>query len=140
MSTPYDAHPDTNSSPIPTPTPTPTTVGNQEPNLVTPAAELDQPTEEEDDNNNDVTECVVCQNAPLTHVLLPCRHACACASCFRQLERCPLCRGMIEAYFLLTHEEDDNELENSSSTESLPWFEDAMERIHNWLTDIFDGV
>lgn len=46
--------------------------------------------------------CVVCQNAPVDRVLLPCRHCCVCVVCFPRLSRCPMCRSHINAYFELT--------------------------------------
>uniref|UniRef100_A0A2R5LB01 Putative e3 ubiquitin ligase n=1 Tax=Ornithodoros turicata TaxID=34597 RepID=A0A2R5LB01_9ACAR len=43
--------------------------------------------------------CVVCQVAPVTCALLPCRHACVCDSCFNALDICPMCRTRIVTFF-----------------------------------------
>lgn len=52
-------------------------------------------------HNEASTLCVVCQNAQVDRVLLPCRHCCVCAVCFPRLSRCPMCRSHINAYFEL---------------------------------------
>lgn len=48
-------------------------------------------------------DCVVCQNAPLNRVLLPCRHACVCDSCVSRLQHCPMCRAFVMESFALCH-------------------------------------
>ncbi|XP_012944875.1 uncharacterized protein LOC101860534 [Aplysia californica] len=53
-------------------------------------------------------ECVVCQTRRVRCVLLPCRHACVCLGCFKLLDKCPLCRGGLESYFLLGDQENSN--------------------------------
>ncbi|XP_064602965.1 cell growth regulator with RING finger domain protein 1-like [Liolophura sinensis] len=45
--------------------------------------------------------CIVCQSAAISTVLLPCRHTCVCNTCFLQIDKCPMCRGVIESYFRL---------------------------------------
>lgn len=49
--------------------------------------------------------CVVCLDAPRTHVALPCGHKCVCASCARfgareegHHEHCPLCRVKLDGF------------------------------------------
>lgn len=51
--------------------------------------------------NSERNECIVCQCEIITMVLLPCRHACVCSTCFAKLERCPMCREYIYSYFWL---------------------------------------
>ncbi|RUS75977.1 hypothetical protein EGW08_016259 [Elysia chlorotica] len=63
-------------------------------------------------------ECVVCQTKKVVCVLLPCRHACVCFRCFQLLDRCPMCRGSIESYFLLSQEAgDESESNNEGGNE-----------------------
>ncbi|KAK2191921.1 hypothetical protein NP493_42g03011 [Ridgeia piscesae] len=50
-------------------------------------------------DDKESTLCVVCQNAEVDRVLLPCRHCCVCAVCFPRLSRCPMCRSQINTYF-----------------------------------------
>lgn len=47
-------------------------------------------------------DCVVCQNAAVNRVLLPCRHACVCDGCMLYLQHCPVCRAFIVESFTLT--------------------------------------
>ncbi|XP_047429643.1 cell growth regulator with RING finger domain protein 1 [Mugil cephalus] len=58
----------------------------------------------EDEDWSEGTEkgCVVCQNATVNRVLLPCRHACACDSCVLHVQHCPICRAFILESFALT--------------------------------------
>ncbi|PAA71222.1 hypothetical protein BOX15_Mlig009484g1 [Macrostomum lignano] len=47
--------------------------------------------------------CVVCQSAPASILLLPCRHACVCADCAARLpsDLCPLCRRLAHSRLAL---------------------------------------
>ncbi|XP_022625662.1 cell growth regulator with RING finger domain protein 1 isoform X4 [Seriola dumerili] len=47
-------------------------------------------------------DCVVCQNAAVNRVLLPCRHACVCDSCASHFQHCPICRAFVLESFTLT--------------------------------------
>ncbi|XP_056283826.1 cell growth regulator with RING finger domain protein 1 [Pseudoliparis swirei] len=47
-------------------------------------------------------DCVVCQNAAVNKVLLPCRHACVCDSCVGRFQHCPMCRAFVHESFTLT--------------------------------------
>ncbi|XP_049612013.1 cell growth regulator with RING finger domain protein 1 isoform X1 [Syngnathus scovelli] len=61
--------------------------------------------DEEDDkglSERQGKDCVVCQNAAINRVLLPCRHACVCDSCFSHFSHCPICRAFIQESFALT--------------------------------------
>ncbi|GFS25746.1 cell growth regulator with RING finger domain protein 1-like [Elysia marginata] len=67
-------------------------------------------------------ECVVCQTKKVMCVLLPCRHACVCYHCLKLLDRCPLCRGAIESYFLLfgsTGDETGSGYENNYEDDGI---------------------
>ncbi|XP_047244102.1 cell growth regulator with RING finger domain protein 1 isoform X2 [Girardinichthys multiradiatus] len=70
-----------------------------------------QPVEEQMDGNSnredsDCSEemgrnCVICQNAGVNRVLLPCRHACVCDSCMLHFQHCPICRAFVLESFAL---------------------------------------
>eukprot|EP00066_Takifugu_rubripes_P027677 XP_011616943.1 PREDICTED: cell growth regulator with RING finger domain protein 1-like [Takifugu rubripes] len=47
-------------------------------------------------------DCVVCQSAAVSIVLLPCRHACVCDSCVAHFQHCPICRAFVLESFTLT--------------------------------------
>ncbi|CAL1585475.1 unnamed protein product [Knipowitschia caucasica] len=59
---------------------------------------------EEQDSEWRERDCVVCQNATVTKVLLPCRHTCVCERCGQLLQHCPVCRGFIMEAFTLTQD------------------------------------
>lgn len=39
--------------------------------------------------------CVVCLEASIKAVIMPCMHACVCDGCLGRLRRCPVCRAGI---------------------------------------------
>jgi hypothetical protein len=47
---------------------------------------------------SDQYDCIVCLSAPKDLILLPCRHLCICSVCFKNVEKCPLCREKIQDY------------------------------------------
>ncbi|XP_075993360.1 cell growth regulator with RING finger domain protein 1 isoform X2 [Genypterus blacodes] len=47
-------------------------------------------------------DCVVCQNAAVNRVLLPCRHACVCDGCVSHFQHCPMCRAFVLESFTLS--------------------------------------
>ncbi|XP_034143593.1 cell growth regulator with RING finger domain protein 1 isoform X2 [Esox lucius] len=49
-------------------------------------------------------DCVVCQNAPVNRVLLPCRHACVCDGCVDRFQHCPICRAFVLESFTLSRQ------------------------------------
>lgn len=55
--------------------------------------------QEEEEGGRD---CVVCQSAAVSVVLLPCRHACVCHSCSARFQACPICRAAVLESFALT--------------------------------------
>lgn len=57
--------------------------------------------EKEDWSEGGGRDCVVCQNAAVTRVLLPCRHTCVCDSCVSHFQHCPICRAFILESFTL---------------------------------------
>lgn len=72
------------------------------------AAAVSARQEEEEEEEEGVSEeggsrdCVVCQSAAVSVVLLPCRHACMCASCAARFQSCPICRAAVLESFTLT--------------------------------------
>ncbi|XP_056337097.1 cell growth regulator with RING finger domain protein 1 isoform X2 [Danio aesculapii] len=61
-------------------------------------------------------DCVVCQNASINRVLLPCRHACVCDGCVCRFQHCPICRAFVFESFALAnrpaHDDDDDDEED----------------------------
>lgn len=57
--------------------------------------------EEEDWSEGRGRDCVICQNAAVNRVLLPCRHACVCDSCMSHFQHCPICRAYVLESFTL---------------------------------------
>ncbi|KAJ8356498.1 hypothetical protein SKAU_G00192920 [Synaphobranchus kaupii] len=56
-------------------------------------------------------DCVVCQNAPVNRVLLPCRHTCLCDGCVARFQHCPMCRSFVLESFALSHQPSAGEEE-----------------------------
>jgi hypothetical protein len=57
-------------------------------------------TEKHVSSEQDVTLCIVCEDAKKVVVLLPCKHVCLCKMCastclFKTLHECPMCRETI---------------------------------------------
>lgn len=80
--------------------------------------------------------CVICQVLPVTRAILPCRHTCVCHRCFSRLERCPLCRSLIQSYFCIQNENypipsEEMELQHHLSF-SERW-EHFNDRLNTWL-------
>ncbi|XP_057678468.1 cell growth regulator with RING finger domain protein 1 [Corythoichthys intestinalis] len=69
---------------------------------VTSVVEDDDEEDDEDWSEGRGRDCVVCQNAAINRVLLPCRHACVCNSCASHFQQCPICRAFIQESFALT--------------------------------------
>ncbi|CAJ1077581.1 cell growth regulator with RING finger domain protein 1 [Xyrichtys novacula] len=76
-----------------------------------PVQEENEEKKEEDEEEDEEEEewaggsgrdCVVCQNAAVNRVLLPCRHACVCDGCVSRFQHCPICRAFILESFTLT--------------------------------------
>ncbi|KAM3861326.1 cell growth regulator with RING finger domain protein 1 [Diretmus argenteus] len=67
--------------------------------------------EEEDWSEGRGRDCVVCQNASVNRVLLPCRHACVCDGCVSHFQHCPICRAFVLESFALSQEPAEEEEE-----------------------------
>ncbi|KAG9283188.1 cell growth regulator with RING finger domain protein 1 isoform X1 [Astyanax mexicanus] len=67
--------------------------------------EREEPEEEEEEETGAPgRDCVVCQNAPVNRVLLPCRHACVCDGCVARFQHCPICRAFVVESFALANQ------------------------------------
>ena len=55
--------------------------------------------DEDDENNNDEMKCVICLENNKCYVFMPCKHACCCEECAKNLKQCPICRKNIESSF-----------------------------------------
>lgn len=70
-----------------------------------PEEEGEEPEEEEEEEPGaSGRDCVVCQNAPVNRVLLPCRHACVCDGCVARFQHCPMCRAFVVESFALANQ------------------------------------
>ncbi|XP_067682423.1 cell growth regulator with RING finger domain protein 1-like [Haliotis asinina] len=84
-------------------------------------------------------ECVVCQMNPISHVILPCRHACTCSMCFKKIDRCPMCRGFIETYFTMFDDGQSEEVNTeqdeirNDQTGFVAWIENMNDRLNEYL-------
>ena len=64
---------------------------------------LERGLQQTSERHEEEMECVVCMNAPRTHVFMPCKHMCVCEACATNVmeqdpalavaKRCPICRG-----------------------------------------------
>ena len=61
--------------------------------------------------------CIICLTLPVTRAFLPCRHACACGLCCQQLSYCPMCRALIQSYFIVQDEPFIDDAESGTSSE-----------------------
>ncbi|XP_043553623.1 cell growth regulator with RING finger domain protein 1 [Chiloscyllium plagiosum] len=99
-------------------------------------------TEEELDSQSESSkDCVVCQNAPVNWVLLPCRHACLCDCCVNYFKQCPMCREFIaESFALLRTEEEVGAVkgDDDNRTSEGIWEESDEENIHNDVNEQLD--
>jgi len=41
--------------------------------------------------------CVICMDAPKTHMVTPCNHLSYCSDCVKELKHCAICRKRITA-------------------------------------------
>ncbi|XP_072031359.1 cell growth regulator with RING finger domain protein 1-like [Amphiura filiformis] len=114
---------------------------SNDPSPETPSAEESTPANLTNRFSSDAEEvprdCTVCQNAPISRVILPCRHACICTSCFPLVTRCPMCRGVIHSFFSLSTDSlyQHGSL-NRTDDEEKGWMgkiEDSCERLNQWL-------
>jgi len=60
-------------------------------------------------------DCVICLSEEPSVILLPCRHQCVCYDCFSQIDKCPVCRSMVQHY-IFSAKNDKDELVDDSTT------------------------
>ena len=49
------------------------------------------------------TTCIVCFDAPKSHMAFPCWHTCACGPCSKKMDACPYCRTHVEMWGVPRH-------------------------------------
>lgn len=76
-------------------------------------------------------DCVVCQNAAVNRVLLPCRHACVCDECVWRFQHCPMCRAYVFESFTLSP---------PTTTHPLWWGAGLITHAHTALIFLIDTV
>lgn len=84
------------------------------------------------DENSPHGNCIVCHTDVINRALLPCRHACVCDGCFLRLDKCPMCRSVIESYFQLTPKDGVPWSEDDVASPK-PWYEDWNDRLNAYL-------
>ncbi|XP_041070947.1 cell growth regulator with RING finger domain protein 1 [Carcharodon carcharias] len=83
-------------------------------------------------------DCVVCQNAAVNWVLLPCRHACLCDCCVNYFKQCPMCREFVkESFALVRTEEEVDAFKLGTDNQILEdiWEDLDEENIHNGVNE-----
>lgn len=48
-------------------------------------------------------DCVVCMDAPVSHVVVPCGHMCLCGRCSAAVDQCPVCRATVQSMMRVYH-------------------------------------
>ncbi|XP_072164704.1 cell growth regulator with RING finger domain protein 1-like [Diadema setosum] len=87
--------------------------------------------------------CTVCQNAPISRTIIPCRHACVCQHCIGLLSACPMCRGTIVSYFRIRTQDSacgDDNVEDHQPNDRLEQgmnvtarIQHILERFNDWF-------
>jgi len=60
--------------------------------------ELEEVYGADDNDSNEVEECIVCFTEPREITLLPCKHKCVCHECFSRIDKCPICRSNVRSF------------------------------------------
>ncbi|KAG2377609.1 hypothetical protein C9374_009125 [Naegleria lovaniensis] len=60
--------------------------------------ELEEVYGADENDENEVEECIVCFSEPREVILLPCKHKCVCHECFSRIDKCPICRCNVRSY------------------------------------------
>ena len=86
-----------------------------------------------------MSSCIICQCDRVTVALLPCRHTCVCRDCLRRLDKCPMCRGIIESYFTIdgatggdTNYQPEVAVDDNPSN-SPQWWVNLNQRVNDFL-------
>ena len=92
----------------------------------------------EEKHSESSSGCIVCQCDQVTVALLPCRHTCVCRYCLLRLDKCPMCRSAIQAYFTLDGAPGARSYEPRVDTDDNPgnsprWWVNLNQRINNFL-------
>ena len=87
---------------------------------------LTQPQTNNDDDEDNGSECVICICEPRDTLILPCRHLCLCNSCADSLRyqanNCPICRAPFRALLQIraVHKSATININPQDSTENIP--------------------
>jgi len=87
-----------------------------------------------------VARCIICQVHRINRVVLPCRHASTCATCFSRLQNCPMCRGFIQSYFLIGREVEQPEPESTENRTQPVLQRSWRESVTGWIRSAWRGV
>ena len=85
------------------------------------------------------SSCIVCQCDKVTVALLPCRHTCVCRYCLLRLDKCPMCRSAIQAYFPINGSQSSTgsyepQIDIDDNPGNSPrWWVNLNQRINNFL-------
>ncbi|XP_069773078.1 cell growth regulator with RING finger domain protein 1 isoform X2 [Narcine bancroftii] len=83
-------------------------------------------------------DCVVCQNAPVNWVLLPCRHACLCDCCVTYFKQCPMCRVFVSESFALISSGIQTEGKVDKPIEEDIWEDEDERNVRDGINARFD--
>ena len=95
--------------------------------------------EDEEINSYGENSCIICQCGEVIVALLPCRHTCVCRDCLQKLDKCPMCRGVIESYFTITNStgtgaEQHLEVATDDNPSNSPqWWVNVNRRLNGFL-------
>uniref|UniRef100_V9KJJ0 Cell growth regulator with RING finger domain protein 1 n=1 Tax=Callorhinchus milii TaxID=7868 RepID=V9KJJ0_CALMI len=99
-------------------------------------------TEDLDSHDESSKDCVVCQNAPVNWVLLPCRHTCLCDHCVKYFKQCPMCREFVRESFALLGLPVRTEMQCGAAEDQVEnqmvvddWGDVDEEEIHNGVNE-----
>ncbi|EFC45085.1 predicted protein [Naegleria gruberi] len=80
--------------------------------------ELEEVYGADENDENEVEECIVCFSEPRDITILPCKHKCVCHECFSRIDKCPICRTNVRSFLTdggnTTTESDPNTQNNES--------------------------
>lgn len=64
--------------------------------------------------------CVVCQDAPIDHMITPCNHVCLCSGCSTHIKTCPICNGQKGSIIKLFYAGIPNDIPVAPAAPAIP--------------------